>query len=79
MKELRENFVRVQVNPERVVCLDNGDFHGWLFFRHPNGQLVTERKLKDWEIMQAEDQRDSGIVIDGGHNVISKSGGARCG
>ena len=31
------------------------------------------------EIMQIEDQRDDKHGIDGGRNVISKSGGLRCG
>jgi hypothetical protein len=47
--------------------------------RHPDGQLVSCQKLENWEIMQVEDQRDSDIVLDGGHNVISHSNGARCG
>ena len=79
MKDLDVGWVRLQINPERVACLDGGQWHGWLFMRHPDGQLVSRQKLKGWEIMQAEDQRDEGIVLDGGHNVISRSGGVRCG
>ncbi len=79
MQELKTGWVRVQVNPERVACIDNGEWHGWLFMRHPDGQLVSCQKLENWEIMQVEDQRDSDIVLDGGHNVISHSNGARCG
>lgn len=77
MEDLREGFVRVQVNPERVACVDGGEWHGWLFMRHPDGQLVSIQKLKAWEIMQVEDQRDQGIVLDGGHNVSCN--GYRCG
>jgi len=79
MKELKDGWVRVQVNPERVACLDGSEWHGWLFMRHPDGQLVSCQELKNWEIMQVEDQRDNNIVIDGGHNTISLSGGVRCG
>lgn len=76
--KLKDNWVRLQINPERVVCLDESDYHGWLFYRHPDGQLVTLRKLKSWEVIQAEDHRDENIVLDGGHNVICGDGG-RCG
>jgi hypothetical protein len=73
MDNLQEGWVRLQKNPERVVCLDGCNWDGWLFMRHPDGHLVSLRKLKYWEIMQAEDQRDEGIIIDGGHNAVSKS------
>lgn len=70
----------VQRNPDYAVQLDNRHaFYGWLFYRHPDGQFVSKRKLEDWEIMQAEDQRDGDIIIDGDHNVTSKSGGLRFG
>jgi len=78
-EEIKTGWVKVQINPERVACIDGGQWHGWLFMRHSEGQLVSCQKLSDWEIMQVEDQRDDGIVLDGGHNVISKSAGARCG
>lgn len=74
MEELKEGWARLQVNPEYVACLDNSEWHGWVFKRHSDGQLVSYYKLQPWEIMQAEDQRDEGIVLDGGHNVESKSG-----
>lgn len=32
-------------NGKYVVCNPGGSFHGWLFYRHPDGQLVSERKL----------------------------------
>lgn len=47
---------------EYAVCLDGSKWHGWLFWRHPDGQWVSQRKCEQWEIMQAEDQRDLGIV-----------------
>ena len=66
----------VQRNPDKAVDLTGGDWNGWLFFRHPDGQFVSESKLEPWEVMQAEDQRDYGIVIDGDKGVLlrSKSG-----
>lgn len=66
MNNILENgLILLQHSPNKAVDLSGGRFHGWLFYQHPDGQYVTERKLKDWEIMQAEDQRDYGIVIDG--------------
>lgn len=58
------DFTLVQRNPDKAVCLDGGKFHGWLMWRHPDGQWVSERKLESWEIMQAEDQFLYGSVID---------------
>jgi len=56
----------VNRNPDKAVDLRaDSKFSGWLFFRHPDGHWVTERKLESWEIMQAEDQRDEGIVVEG--------------
>lgn len=76
MEELKTGFYRLQVNPERVVCFE-GDWHGWLFMRHPDGHLTSIKKLAPWEVMQAEDQRDADIVLDGGHNMKIGSAG-RC-
>ena len=58
-------FVLLQTEngkPVYSACLDGGRFHGWLMWKHPDGQWVSKRKLEAWEIMQAEDQRDYGIV-----------------
>jgi hypothetical protein len=31
----------------KAVCFNpGGRWHGWLFYRHPDGQLVSERKLE---------------------------------
>ena len=71
---LPTDWVLVQINslssdslyhPNSIwaVCLDGSKWHEWLFFRHPDGQWVSERKLEQLEIMQAEDQRDESIVI----------------
>lgn len=76
--KLKPNWVRVQVNPERVVCLDGGKWHGWLFSRHPDGQLVSCKKLNIGEIILAGAQLNSGKVCDGRHNVFCGSAG-RCG
>ena len=66
----------VQRNPDKAVDLTGGRWHGWLFSRHTDGQFVSERKLEAWEVMQAEDQADDGVVLDGGQTGIlrSKSG-----
>jgi len=78
--EMGNGFILVQHSPDYAVQLDrNSAWFGWLFYRHPDGQLVSKRELESWEIMQAEGQRDENIIIDGGHNVMSKSGGLRCG
>ena len=63
--DLPPGFVPLQREKGRIVyaaCLDGGRFNGWLMWKHPDGQWVSKRKLEDWEIMQAEDQRDYGIV-----------------
>jgi hypothetical protein len=66
MNNILENgLILLQHSPNKAVDLSGGRFHGWLFYQHPDGQYVTERKLENCEIMQAEDQRDYGIVIDG--------------
>ena len=59
------DLIIVQRNPDKAVDLSGGRFHGWLFYRHPDGQFVSERKLEPWEIMQAEDQRDDDVVLEG--------------
>jgi hypothetical protein len=58
----------VQRAPDCAVDLRPGsETYGWLFTRgdDTNGQWVTVRKIEDWEIMQAEDQRDRNIVQHG--------------
>jgi hypothetical protein len=62
---LPNGLVLLQQNPDCAVDLNGGRYHGWLFIKGPDGQWVTQRKLADWEIMQAEDQRDEGIVLHG--------------
>ena len=70
---MKHDLILVQRNPDKAVDLSGGRFHGWLFYRHPDGQFVTERKLEPWEIMQAEDQRDDRVIIDGGGSAILHS------
>lgn len=65
LPQLPDDFILVQHNPDKAVCLDGSRFHGWLMYRHPGGQFVSERKLEQWELMQAEDQWHYGIVLDG--------------
>ena len=71
---MEDGMVLVQKNPDMAVDLSDGPFNGWLFWRHPDGQFVSKRKLEPWEIMQVEDQRDEGIVIDAGQALKTKSG-----
>ena len=60
---LPNGMVLLQTNPDYAADLQGGKWHGWLFYKHPNGQWVSERKLSSWEVLQAEDQRDQNIVI----------------
>lgn len=62
---LPDDFILVQRNPDKAVCLDGSRFHGWLMCRHLDGLFVSERKLEPQELMQAEDQRHYGIMLDG--------------
>ena len=61
--ELPNGLTLLQKNPDYAANLMGGKMHGWLYFRGENREWVTNRKLASWEIMQAEDQRDEGIVI----------------
>jgi hypothetical protein len=65
--DLPNGLTLVQQNPDCAVDLNSASrTYGWLFIRGPErGQWVTYRKLEAWEIMQAEDQRDAGIVQQG--------------
>ena len=73
-EDLDGGLTLIQKKPDKAVDLTGGEWHGWLFYRHPDGQFVSERKLEPWEIMQCEDQRDEGIVLDGGQVLSTKSG-----
>ena len=44
------------LNCERnqAVDLSGGPWHGWVFYRHPDGQFVSERKLTPQELFVAE-------------------------
>lgn len=70
--QLSNGMTLLQKNPDIAVQLDGGDWHGWLFNKHPDGKWVSQRKLESWEIMQAEDQRDEGKVI---HSPHARAGG----
>lgn len=62
---LPNGFVFLQIEngkPVYAACMDGGRFHGWLMWKHPDGQWVSKRKLEEWELMQVEDQRDYEIV-----------------
>jgi hypothetical protein len=60
--QVTSGLIVLQRNPDMAVDLSGGGFHGWLFWKHPDGQWVSKRKLEEWEIMQAEDQRDEWIT-----------------
>ena len=62
---MNNGLTLVQQNPDCAVDLRQGKTHGWLYVRGADGQWVTCRKLDGWEIMQAEDQRDNGIIQQG--------------
>ena len=64
-KEVPKGFVLLQRHNGKAyyaACMDGGPHHGWLMWKHPNGDWITKRKLEGWEIMQVEDQRDGNIV-----------------
>jgi hypothetical protein len=73
IKEVPDGYVLLQRHngkPCHAACLDGGRFHGWLFAKGPEeGQWVSVRKLAEWEVMQAEDQRDDNIVHETTHTA----------
>jgi hypothetical protein len=62
---LSNGLILLQENPNCAVDLSGGEMHGWLYYQAPGEDWVKQRKLLDWEIMQAEDQRDESIVLQG--------------
>ena len=75
--ELPKGFVPLQRENGKLVyaaCLDGGRYHGWLMWKHPDGQWVTKRKMTSLEVMQAEDQDHYGIVQDAHHGITDKGG-----
>ncbi|HET8870105.1 MAG TPA: hypothetical protein VFM48_06640, partial [Aquabacterium sp.] len=65
--EVPKGFIPLQRENGKLIyaaCLDGGRYHGWLMWKHPDGQWVTKRKMTPTEIMQAEDQDHYGIVQD---------------
>lgn len=66
LKEVPTGFVLLQRHNGHAcyaACMDGGVFHGWLMWKAPNGNWVSQRKLAEWEIMQVEDQRDGSWVF----------------
>jgi len=39
--------------PDLAICLEAGPQHGWLVYRHPDGQWVTLVDLKETQVAQA--------------------------
>lgn len=65
----------LQINPDRAADLrKDSRFFGWLFWRHPDCQWVTERKLESAEIEEAYDQASDMAVLDASVGLKSKSG-----
>lgn len=55
----------LQINPERAADLrKDSRYFGWLFYRHPDGQWVTLRKLSAAEIDEAQDQASDMNALD---------------
>lgn len=58
-----EGYIIVQQDPTFVVDLAyDSPTKNWLL-KLVNGNYISIRQLETWEIMQAEDQRDYGIII----------------
>ena len=65
---LPNGLTLVQRAPDCAVDLrTTSETYCWLFTRseNTNGEWVTVRRIADWEVMQAEDQRDRNIVQHG--------------
>lgn len=59
----KEGYIIVQRNPTFVVDLNyDSNTKNWLL-KEINNQFFPIRRLESWEIMQAEDQRDYGIIL----------------
>ncbi len=59
----KEGYIIVQRNPTFVVDLNyESATKNWLL-KEINNQFLPIRRLESWEIMQAEDQRDYGIIL----------------
>lgn len=57
----------LQINPLRAADLrQESSYFGWLFWRHPDGQWVTERKLDKREIEEAYEQAADMSVLNAG-------------
>lgn len=69
----------VQIYPDRAVDLrKESKTFGWLFYRHPDGQFVSLRKIEPLELEQAYDQAaDMSVMI--GPEVHSKVNKLRAG
>lgn len=66
MTELNNGLTLLQQNPDCAARLDpNAKDHGWLYYKHPDGQWVTLRKLSDTEIEAAYDQSADMVVLQG--------------
>ncbi len=61
---LSNGLILLQESPPRAVRLGSGPDWGWL---HAQTKFDWKpiRMLEPWEIMQAEDQRDRGIILSG--------------
>jgi hypothetical protein len=70
----------LQINPDRAADLQEGSqFYGWLFWHHPDGQWVSERKLTPRELTDAFDQASDMRVLDAfdPSNILRSKSGVR--
>lgn len=64
--QLPGGLTLLQVNPDSAADLNpESRTYRWLFYRHPDGQWVTQRKMTDAEFDQAWDQAVDGAVLQG--------------
>lgn len=63
---LPNGLTLLQVNPDCAADLEpKSRTYRWLFYRHVDGQWVTQRRMTDQEFDQAWDQSVDGAVLQG--------------
>jgi hypothetical protein len=65
LPKLPDNFTTLQINPDYATNLYGGNGLHWLYAPDNDGVWHPVRKLDRYEVIQAEDQRDLDIIIDG--------------
>jgi hypothetical protein len=70
--QLNNGLTLLQVNPDVAAKLCGSEHHSWLFTKESEeAPWLPLRKMNSLEVMQAEDQRDYGIVLNGDHQAIN--------